>query len=168
LPAGRGFPFLEIPRVRPTRTSGSRYDAQIQQDVDKALRGKPLYNRIKATTEDQVVTLWATPICIDKGNLTHRVEKIKDAEAVRNHVQVESSVPDDQLWHTLADRLRSDRVGFGIAFNAISLTVLNGVATLHGVVHNDPDKNIAGIRAQQVSGVFNPDNQLLALNQDNQ
>ena len=217
MPAGRGFPFLEIPRVRPTRTSGSRYDAQIQQDVDKALRGKPLYNRIKATTEDQVVTLWATPICIDKGNLTHRVEKIKDVEAMRDHVQVVCSVPGDQLRHTLADRLRYDRVGFGIAFNAVSLTVVNGVATLSGVVHdypsrdsalaivettpgvkdvvdnidvpptssvdddprarvyraiycvvnNDADKNNTGVRAQQVSGVFNVDNQLLALNQTN-
>jgi len=143
------FPFLEIPRVRPTRNIRL-----------------PL--RIKATTENQVVTLSGDAnLYMDKGNLTHRVEKIKDVEAVHDHLQVEGTVPDDQLRHTLADRLRSDRVAFGIAFNAISLTVLNGVAPLYGVVHNDPDKNIAGIRAKQISGVFNVDHHLLALNQTN-
>ena len=47
----------------------------------------------------------------------------------------------------------------------IRIVVDNGHVTLYGVVNNQGDKNIAGIRANQVSGVFSVDNQLLALDQ---
>jgi len=223
---------------------GARYDPQIQQDVDKFLRGKSQYQGVKATTEDQIVTVEGNVnLYVDKMNLERKIEKMKNVEAVRNHVQVQSNVPDDQLQKTLADKLRYDRVGFGIAFNAIGLTVQNGVVTLsgnvhdypsrnsalaiaettpgvkdvvdnlevaptsgfdddlrlrlyraiygdpvlqkyatdpqkpirivvenghvtlYGVVNNEGDKNIAGIRANQVSGVFSVDNQLVAINQ---
>lgn len=36
----------------------------------------------------------------------------------------------------------------------------NGHVTLEGVVDNDGDKNIAGMRANGVSGVFSVDNNL--------
>ncbi|HKD01357.1 MAG TPA: BON domain-containing protein [Terriglobales bacterium] len=237
------FLFLRFPAYAQTGASGSRYDAQIQQDLDKVARSKRQYNGIKATTEDQAVTLSGdVNLYIFKASLARRVEKLKD---VRNHVQVDGTVADDQLRHSLADRLRYDRVAFGTAFNAVSLTVVNGVATPGGVVHdypsrdsalaivettpvvkdvvgntdvpptssvhddlrvrtyratyggsalekyatdpqkpipivvemgrvtlsgmvnNDADKKIAGIRAKQVSGVFHVDNQLLALGQTN-
>jgi hyperosmotically inducible protein len=224
--------------------TGSRFDAQIQQDVEKLLRGKSQYRGVTATTEDQIVTVTGNVnLYIDKMNLERKIEKMKNVEAVRNHVQVQSNVPDNQLGQTLADKLRYDRVGFGIAFNAITLSVENGVATLggnvhdypsrdsaiaiaettpgvkdvidnievaptsgfdddlrlrlyraiygdpvlqkyaidpqkpirivvdnghvalYGVVNNQGDKNIAGIRANQVSGVFSVDNQLIALDQ---
>ncbi len=224
--------------------SGSRFDAQIQQDVEKLLRTKAQYQGITANTDDQIVTVTGNVnLYIDKMNLERKIERLKNVEAVRNHVQVQSNVPDEQLRQALADKLRYDRVGFGIAFNAITLTVENGVATLGGNVHDYPsrdsaiaiaettpgvkdvvdnievaptsgfdddlrlrlyraiygdpilqkytidpqkpirivvenghvtlygvvnsqgDKNIAGLRANQVSGVFSVDNQLLALDQ---
>ncbi len=232
------FVFAQSP------ASGSRFDAQIQQDVEKLLRSKPQYQGVTATTEDQIVTITGNMnLYIDKVNLERKIEKMKNVEAVRNHLQVQSNVPDDQLRHTLADKLRYDRVGFGIAFNAITMSVENGVATLggnvhdypsrdsaiaiaettpgvkdvinnievaptsgfdddlrlrlyraiygdpilqkytidpqkpirivvenghvtlYGVVNNQGDKNLAGLRANQVSGVFSVDNQLLALDQ---
>jgi hyperosmotically inducible periplasmic protein len=237
---------LLSPAVAQRAAGGSRYDTQIQQDADKFLRSKSQYQGVKATTEDQIVTLEGNVnLYIDKMNLERKIEKMKNVEAVRNHLQVQSNVPDDQLQKTLADKLRYDRVGFGIAFNAIGLAVQNGVVTLsgnvhdypsrdsalaivettpgvkdvidnlevaptsgfddelrlrlyraiygdpvlqryatdpqkpirivvenghvtlYGVVNNESDKNIAGIRANQVSGVFSVDNQLVALSQVN-
>jgi hyperosmotically inducible periplasmic protein len=38
--------------------------------------------------------------------------------------------------------------------------VKNGHVTLVGVVANEADKNVAGIRANSVSGVFSVDNKL--------
>jgi hyperosmotically inducible periplasmic protein len=238
------FFSIVLPACAQQAAGGSRYDAQIQQDVDKYLRSKSQFQGLKATTEDQIVTLEGNVnLYIDKMNIERKVEKMKNVEAVRNHIQVQSNVPDDELRKNLADKLRYDRVGFGIAFNAIALDVKDGVATLggnvhdypsrdsavaiaettpgvkdvidnievaptsnfddelrlrlyraiygdtvlqkyatdpqkpirivvenghvtlYGVVNNEGDKNIAGIRANQVSGVFSVDNQLVAINQ---
>ncbi|HZL25544.1 MAG TPA: BON domain-containing protein, partial [Acidobacteriaceae bacterium] len=42
----------------------------------------------------------------------------------------------------------------------IRITVVNGHVTLNGVVDNEADKNMAGIRANGVSGVFSVTNNL--------
>ena len=129
------FPFLRFPAYAQPGTSGSRYHAQIQQDLDKALRSTPQYNGVKATT-----------------------------------VPPASSVDDDL-------RVRAYRATYGDSApekyatdpqKPIRIVLEMGRVTLSGVVKNDANQNIAGIRAKQVSGVFNPDYQLLALNQDNQ
>ena len=52
---------------------------------------------------------------------------MKNVDGIRNHVQIQSNVPDEQLRQSLADRLRYDRVGYGIAFNVITLDVKDGV-----------------------------------------
>src|SRR5215468_7160113 len=126
-----------------------RYDEQILQDVNKYLQSKKEFQGVKASTEDQIVTLEGTVnLYIDRENLEKKVKRIKNVDGIRNHVQVQSNVPDEQLRQTLADRLRYDRIGFGIAFNAITLDVKDGVVTLGGSVHDYPSKNSAvGIAA---------------------
>lgn len=52
-------------------------------------------------------------------------------------------MPDEQLRQKLADRLRYDRVGFGIAFNVLTLDVKDGVVTLGGTVRDYPGKDSA-------------------------
>jgi hyperosmotically inducible periplasmic protein len=74
-------------------------------------------------------------------------------EGVRNHVQVQSNVPDDQLRERLADKLRYDRVGFGIAFNAIALDVKDRVVTLGGTVRDYPSRDSAVAIAETTPGV---------------
>ena len=109
----------------------ARYDQQILQDVNKYIQGKKEFQGVKAAVEDQIVTLEGTVnLYIDRENLEKKVKKMKNVDGIRNHVQIQSNVPDDQLRQSLADRLRYDRVGYGIAFNAITLDVKDGVATL--------------------------------------
>jgi len=126
-----------------------RYDGQILQDVNKYLQSKKEFQGVKAGVEDQIVTLdGSANLYIDRENLEKKVKKMKNVDGVRNHVQVQSNVPDDQLRQTLAERLRYDRVGYGIAFNAIALDVKDGVARLGGTVHDYPSKDSAlGIAA---------------------
>jgi osmotically-inducible protein OsmY len=117
--------------------------------VNKYVQSKKEFQGVKAEVEDQIVALDGTVnLYIDRENLERKVKRIKNVDGIRNHVQVQSNVPDEQLRQTLTDRLRYDRVGFGIAFNAITLDVKGGVVTLGGPVHDYPSKNSAlGIAA---------------------
>ena len=127
----------------------ARYDQQILQDVNKYVQSKKEFQGVKVAVEDQIVTLEGTVnLYIDRENLEKKVKKMKNVDGIRNHVQIQSNVPDDQLRQSLADRLRYDRVGYGIAFNAITLDVKDGVATLGGTVHDYPSRDSAvGIAA---------------------
>jgi hyperosmotically inducible periplasmic protein len=131
-----------------------RYDGQILQDVNKYLQSKKEFQGVKASVEDQIVTLDGTlNLYIDRENLEKKVKKIKNVDGIRNHVQIQSNVPDEQLRQTLADRLRYDRVGYGIAFNVLTLDVKDGVVTLGGTVHDYPSKDSAVAIAETTPGV---------------
>jgi hyperosmotically inducible protein len=137
----------------PQRTA-AKYDQQILQEVNKYIQGKKEFQGVKAAVEDQIVTLDGTvTLYIDRENLDKKVKKMKNVDGIRNHVQIQSNVPDDQLSQSLADRLRYDRVGYGIAFNAITLDVKDGVVTLGGTVHDYPSKDSAVGIAETTPGV---------------
>ena len=134
--------------------TAAKYDQQILQDVDKYIQSKKEFQGVKASVEDQIVTLEGTVnLYIDRESLEKKVEKMKNVDGIRNHVQIQSNVPDEQLRQSLADRLRYDRVGYGIAFNVITLDVKDGVVTLGGTVHDYPSKDSAIGIAETTPGV---------------
>lgn len=131
-----------------------RYDQQIQQDVSKVLQSKDKWKGITASTDDAIVTLeGSVKLLIDKLDAAKKVDKIERVQGVRNHVEVGGNVPDEQLRQQLADKLRYDRVGYGIAFNAIALGVQNGVVTLSGDVRDYPARDSALAIAETTLGV---------------
>ena len=131
-----------------------RYDQQIQQDTTKILNSKDKWHSVTASTDDGIVTLQGTTkLLIDKLDLQKKVNKVDHVSGVRNHVEVETTVPDDQLQKQLADKLRYDRVGFGIAFNNLGLNVQNGVVTVTGDVHDYPSRDSAIAIAETTPGV---------------
>ena len=139
--------------VAPQRTA-SHYDEQILQDVNKYLESKKEFQGVKATVEDQIITLEGTVnLYIDHENLEKKVKKMKNVDGIRNHVQIQSNVPDEQVRQSLADRLRYDRVGYGIAFNVVTLDVRDGVVTLGGTVHDYPSRDSAVAVAATTPGV---------------
>ena len=134
--------FLSAPAA--AQRTAAKYDQQILQDVDKYIQSKKEFHTVKVSVEDQIVTLEGTVnLYIDRESLEKKVKKMKNVDGIRNHVQIQSNVPDDQLRQSLADRLRYNRVGYGIAFNAITLDVKDGVVTLGGTVHDYPSKDSA-------------------------
>lgn len=131
-----------------------RYDQQIQQNVTKILNAKDKWHGVTASTDDSIVTLQGTTkLLIDKLDLQKKVNGVDHVSGVRNHVEVETTVPDNQLQMQLADKLRYDRVGFGIAFNNLGLSVQNGVVTITGDVHDYPSRDSAIAIAETTPGV---------------
>lgn len=129
-------------------------DQQIQKDVEKLLQSKKEFQGVNATTDDQIVTLnGSVNLYIYRQNLENRVKRIKNVDGIRNHVTVSSSVPDDKLREVLGDKLAYDRVGYGVAFNAITLNVQDGVVTLGGNVHDYPSRDSAVALAETTPGV---------------
>ncbi len=99
-----------------------------------------------------------------KNDAENVVKKIEGVERVDNRIEVLPVSPND-------DRLRRDlfiaiyRYGplqhYGVGSNRpIHIIVNHGNVTLEGVVDRQSDKNIAGIRANGVAGVFSVRNNL--------
>ncbi|HET8891248.1 MAG TPA: BON domain-containing protein [Candidatus Angelobacter sp.] len=93
------------------------------------------------------------------------IRKIEGVERVENHIEVLPASGND-------DRLRRDlfiaiyRYGplqhYGVGSNRpIRIIVNHGNVTLEGVVDRHADKNLAGIRANGVPGVFSVQNNLV-------
>ena len=73
-------------------------------------------------------------VLMDKIDVGKKVDKIEHVNGVRNHIEIEGNVSDAELTEKLANKLRYDRVGYGIVFNNLTLEVKNGVATVGGQV----------------------------------
>jgi osmotically-inducible protein OsmY len=102
--------------------------AQLQNELKK-------YKNVQISVKNGVVDLegtindFATKEEIDK-----RAHRAKNVVAVRNNLKIAGAgeIPDAQLQQKIVQKLQYDRVGYGNAFNAISVNVQNGVVTLAG------------------------------------
>ncbi len=97
----------------------------------------------------------------DAGNVVKRIEGV---ERVNNQIQVlPVSFFDDglriRLFRTIYGYPSLQKYSLGV-IKPIRIIVENGHVTLMGVVDSEMDRNIAGIRANGVPGVFSVDNQL--------
>jgi hyperosmotically inducible periplasmic protein len=97
----------------------------------------------------------------DAGNV---VKRIAGVEHVNNQIQVlPVSFMDDglrrRLFRTIYGYPGLQKYALGVN-KSIRIIVDNGHVTLMGVVDNEMDKNIAGMRANGVPGIFSVDNQL--------
>ncbi len=97
---------------------------------------------------------------------------VKDVEGVTrviNNIEVLPLSPnDDRLRQAIYREIYSGplfRYQVG-ALQNIHIIVNNGRATLKGVVDSESDKNIAGIRAKTVSGLFEVNNELVVRTDD--
>lgn len=147
--------FLSIPACAAAQQAGTgRHDQQIQQEVTKTLQSKDQWKGITASTDDAIVTLNGTvKVLIDKLDAGKKVDKQDHVQGVRNHVEVQSTVPDQKLQEELADKLRYDRVGMGITFNALGLKVENGVVTVTGDVRDYASRDSALALVETTQGV---------------
>jgi len=131
-----------------------RYDQKIQEEATKLLNSKDKWKGITASTDDGIVTLQGSArLLIDKLDAAKKVDKLEHVQGVRNHVEVEGNIPDQQLQQVLADKLRYDRVGYGIAFNALALNVQNGVVTVSGDVRDYASRDSAIATIETTPGV---------------
>jgi hyperosmotically inducible periplasmic protein len=144
---------LALP-VSAQQKSEGRYDQQIKAKASEELSKRDKFKEVTATVEDGIVTLSGNvELYIDKLNAEKRVRKIQNVDGVRNRIQVASSVHDDILRDELSNKLRYDRIGYGIVFNNLTLSVENGVATVAGKVRDYPDRDSAIAIVETTPGV---------------
>ena len=97
----------------------------------------------------------------DAGNVVKRIEGV---EHVNNQIQVLPVSPMDdglrvRLFRTIYGYPTLQKYALGVN-KSIRIIVDRGHVTLMGVVDSEMDRNIAGMRANGVPGIFSVDNQL--------
>ena len=143
--------------------------ARVQKQVRHELNMLPYVNVFDYMTftvdENGNVTLngeVTNPVV--KSDAANVVKRVEGVERVDNKIQVlPLSFFDNglraRLYRTIYGYGPLQRYGLGLN-KPIRIIVENGHVTLRGVVDREMDKNLAGIRANTVPGIFSVDNQL--------
>jgi hyperosmotically inducible protein len=158
--------------------AGEISDAQLQQKIVQKLQYDRVgygnaFNAISVNVQNSVVTLAGNalgPVAADSAvSLASHFPGVQD---VVNNITVDPLSPmDDQ------SRMQAYRAIYGFPSlnkyamdpaQPIRITVANGNLTLNGVVDSQADKNVAGIRANGVPGIFKVTNNLQVANSSNE
>lgn len=135
---------LSIATPLMAQQQGAAPDAQIQADVQKALRGKQ-FRQVQAQVQNGVVTLTGTvDVYAHKADLEKRIDKLHEASSINDQVSVNvpAGITDPQLFQKLGRSLTYDRQGYdATAFTNITLQVRNGVVAVGGLVPGPSDKD---------------------------
>jgi len=99
-----------------------------------------------------------------KSDAENAVKHIEGVEKVDNQIEVLPPSPQDdrlrlRLFHAIYGSPGLEKYALGVQ-KPIRIIVKSGRVTLEGVVDNDGDKNLAGIRANTVPGLFSVTNNL--------
>jgi hyperosmotically inducible protein len=99
-----------------------------------------------------------------KDDAANSIKKIEGVEHVNNQIEVLPPSPMDdrlraRLFRAIYGYPSLQRYGVG-SNRPIHIIVDRGHVTLEGVVDNQADKNVAGIRANSVAGIFSVKNNL--------
>jgi hyperosmotically inducible periplasmic protein len=158
--------------------AGEVSDAQLQQKIVQKLQYDRVgygnaFNAISVNVQNGVVTLGGNalePVAADSAvSLASHFPGVQD---VIDNIQVDPLSPMDNRT-----RLQVYRAVYGFPSlnkyaidpaQPIRITVVNGNVTLNGVVLSQADKNVAGIRANSVPGVFKVTNNLQVANPSNE
>lgn len=158
---------LPLPAAQ-RRPISPRGQARIEREVRHELVMLPFYNvfdwleyKVNGGTVTLMGQVTRPVVRTDAGRA---VQSIEGVERVINNIEVlPLSGFDDQIRMAEFRAIYSETGLQKYALQAvppIHIIVKNGHVTLKGVVDSEMDKNLAGIRANGVPGVFSVDNQL--------
>jgi hyperosmotically inducible periplasmic protein len=174
--------FMLLPNAR---VATAWQDAKVQQD-SKLQRGEPIarQNLIKEVRHQLLLLPYYSvfdnlsyridgyTVTLDgqvvrptlKSDAESEVKSIEGVEGVVNNIEVLPISPmDDQLRRSVYRALYGNPALSRYAYSSVAsihIIVKNGNVTLEGVVDNESDKNLAGLRANQVPNVFSVKNNL--------
>jgi osmotically-inducible protein OsmY len=145
-------------------------DAQLAAQLDRKLYYDRIgydnhFNYVTASVKDGVVTLSGeTRTDVGRDSAVDLANRMAGVKEVVNDIQVApTSNFDDEIRIRAFQAIYRDPVLVRYATDPaapIRIVVSNGKLTLYGTVENVMDKNIAGIRANQVFGAFTVQNNL--------
>src|SRR5690349_1929420 len=148
-------------------TVGTPDEARVAQQVRHQLLMLPYYGIFDdlgfRVNGGEVTLLGQVTRPTLKSDAENVVKRIEGVTKVNNQIEVLPLSPNDDrirrdVYRAIyGDPSLSTRYGFR-ALPSIHIIVKNGNVRLEGVVANEADKNIAGVRANGVSGVFSVDN----------
>lgn len=158
--------------IAPALVQASTKVPATEQDLQKQVRHElvmlPYYNlfdNFSFKVDGHDVTLYGyvvQPILKDEAGRV--VKNIPGVETVTNKIEVLPLSPmDDRIRMAMLRAIYGQPALSKYAYGPMSpihIIVKNGNVTLEGVVANQADKNIAGIQANGVSGVFSVTNNL--------
>ncbi len=142
--------------------------ARIQKEVRHELLMLPyfgVFDNIEYKVEGDTVTLLgAVTRPVLKSDAENVVKHIEGVSRVVNQIDVLPPSPMDDrirraLFHAIYGDPALEKYDLGVQ-KPIRIIVKNGQVSLEGVVDNQADKNLAGLRANGVSGVFSVTNNL--------
>jgi hyperosmotically inducible protein len=151
-----GFAAPAVAATTPAATSTANADAVLTQELQKEFSDHVELRNLTVNVDDRVATL--------EGSVESYREKVEAEKLARKHHKIEGirdyitvvptmDIADSELQSKLADRLRYDRIGYGIQFNNLELAVKNGVVTVSGEVPTYPDKASALAIVEDTAGV---------------
>jgi hyperosmotically inducible periplasmic protein len=158
------LPTLTFSQMEP----GSPDRARIQKEVRHELLMLPyfgVFDNIEYRVDGETVTLLGEvtrpTLKSDAENVVNHIEGVR---RVVNNIEVLPPSPmDDQLRVTLYRVIYGfpalEKYALGVQ-KPIRIIVKNGHVTLEGVVDSETDKNLAGLRANTVPGIFSVTNNL--------
>ena len=150
--------FLDPPRAFAAsivQETADQSDYRIQVDLGHRLN-KDRFKDVRVSVENGVITLTGSvALFADREAAEEKAIHAKKDIAVRNQIRIAGTrVSDEDLQATLVKKLQYDRVGYGTtAFNAIGVSVHDGVVTLGGHAYGPMDKSSAHAVASYTPGV---------------
>ncbi len=124
-----------------------------------------VFDNIAYKVDDSTVTLYGQVVRpVLKSDAENAVKRIEGVERVDNQIEVLPPSPADDrlrisLFRAIYQYPALERYALGVQ-KPIRIIVKNGHVTLEGVVDSEGDKNLAGIRANGVPGIFEVKNNL--------
>jgi hyperosmotically inducible periplasmic protein len=146
--------------------------AKAQERIAKEVRHELLmlpyfgvFDNIAYKVDGYMVTLLGQVVRPSlKSDAENVVKHIEGVEKVDNQIEVLPPSPMDdrlrvRLYRTIYGYPSLEKYALGVQ-KPIRIIVKNGNVTLEGVVDNEGDKNVAGLRANGVPGIFSVTNNL--------
>src|ERR1039458_10310057 len=128
-----------------TTTAASK-DAVLTQQLQQDFSNRLEFRNVTVAVDDRVALLQGSVETYrEKMDAEHLARKHHGIEGVRDFIAVQPIVPvsDQELRETIANRLRYDRIGYGITFNNFEVDVRDGVVTISAEARSYPDKTSA-------------------------
>ena len=153
-----GTPVLTSPHLLAdplSQKQARQQDSQVLADIRASLNSDR-FKDVSVSVKSGVVDLsGSVELYAYKEEAERKAQHNKNATAVRNEIRVAGpQFPDEELQNKLVEKVQYDRVGYGTtAFNAISVSVRNGVVTLGGHAYGPTDKDSAISLASHMRGV---------------
>jgi hyperosmotically inducible periplasmic protein len=151
-------------RDRPSAKSQDRITREVRHEL-LMLPYFGVFDYIAYKVDGDTVTLLGQVVRpVLKSDAEGAVKRIEGVEKVDNQIEVLPPAPIDdrlrlRLFRAIYGYPSLEKYSLGVQ-KPIRIIVKNGHVTLEGVVDNDADKNVAGIRANGVSGIFSVTNNL--------